>query len=372
MGGQAWTTERIVRVETAELCCAYPRIVGKNSHLGSHGSGPTAPIVLIYAERSGAVGWGLLGAPPDRLPDITGRRLADLFDPEHGVIADDALPFDFALHDLAGILLGQPVFRMLGPAGGASVPCYDGAIYMDDLDPEDAPRGVAVVLQHCAHDYALGYRAFKLKIGRGYRWMERQSGLRRDVEVTRAVRECYPGCDILVDANDGYDGASFLEYLDGVADCRLFWVEEPFHETREDLRRLRRFLDQRSPATLIADGEARPDVPFLLELAREKLLDVLLMDIAGFGLTPWRRVMPELQQIGVQASPHAWGVPLKTLYAAHVAAGLGNVVTVEGVPGAAATIDATGYRLEDGRLHLPDRSGWGINPPSNGSRQQWQ
>jgi L-alanine-DL-glutamate epimerase-like enolase superfamily enzyme len=82
--------------------------------------------------------------------------------------------------------------------------------------------------------------------------------------------------------------------------------------------------------------------------------------------------MPVLQQIGVQASPHAWGLPLKTLYAAHVAAGLGNVVTVEGVPGTAATIDATAYRLENGRLYLPDLPGWGIKPPShessNGSR----
>ncbi len=366
-----WTEECVARIETAELCCTYPRTVGKNSHLGSHGSGPVAPVVLVYTD-GGAVGWGLLRVPSGQLPDLAGRRLAELFDPEYGVIADDALPFDFALHDLAGVILDLPVYRLLGNAECTAVPCYDGAIYMDDLDPEETPRGVEVVLENCAHDYALGYRAFKLKIGRGYKWMEHQSGLRRDVEVTRAVREHYPDCEILVDANDGYTGESFLQYLDGVVDCRLFWIEEPFPEMREDLLRLRRYLDRYSPQTLIADGEAHPDLPFLLELAREKLLDVLLMDIVGFGLTPWRRLMPELQQIGVQASPHAWGVPLKTLYAAHVASGLGNVVTVEGVPGTAATIDATAYRLENGRLYLPDLPGWGIKPashePSYGSR----
>src|SRR5207244_9661773 len=161
--------------------------------------------------------------------------------------------------------------------------CYDGAIYMDDVDPEAAPRGLPAVMANCAQDYALGYRAFKLKIGRGNRWMEPEAGLRRDIEVTRAVRERYPESPILVDANDGYTCDGFLRYLDAVADCRLFWVEEPFRETCDDLRRLRAFLDARSPETLIADGESGFDVPFLLELARERLVDVLLMDIASLG-----------------------------------------------------------------------------------------
>jgi L-alanine-DL-glutamate epimerase-like enolase superfamily enzyme len=357
---------RIARIEHAELRSHYPRTIGKNSHLDSHGSGPATPIALIHTDQ-GAVGWGLTTASTPS-SGIIGRRVGELFDPAQGVIVEAALPLDFALHDLAGVILNQPVYRMLGATAAQAVPCYDGAIYMDDLDPEDAPRGIDIVLEHCAHDYALGYRAFKLKIGRGYRWMDGENGLRRDIEVTRAVRERYPDCDILVDANDGYSGEGFLLYLDGVVDCRLFWIEEPFRETREDLLRLRRYLDKKSPETLIADGELRPDIPLLLDLAREKLLDVLLMDIVGLGLTPWRRLMPTLKEMGIQASPHAWGVPLKTLYTAQLAAGLGNVVTVEGVPGTAAAIDCTGYRLEEGLLYVPDAPGWGIGAPASPSR----
>lgn len=54
--------------------------------------------------------------------------------------------------------------------------------------------------------------SFKLKIGRGYRWMERREGLRRDIEVTRRVREEFPDCLILVDANDGYTPELFIDY----------------------------------------------------------------------------------------------------------------------------------------------------------------
>jgi L-alanine-DL-glutamate epimerase-like enolase superfamily enzyme len=250
---------------------------------------------------------------------------------------------------------------MLGSAGPKGVLCYDGAIYMDDLDPEGAPRGLPVVMENCAHDYGMGYRAFKLKIGRGHRWMEPEAGLRRDIEVTRAVRERYPECGILVDANDGYTCDGILRYLDAVADCNLFWVEEPFRENRDDLRRLVAFRDARCPRTLIADGESAPDVPFLLDLAREKLLDVLLMDIAGFGFTSWRALMPAVRETGVTTSPHTWGQPIKTNYTVQLAAGLGNVITIEGIPATTSGVDRGAYRMENGDLHVPDTApGFGM------------
>ena len=353
----------IRRISRVGVASRYGRLIGKNARLGSHGEGSTEPVVVIET-TTGAIGWGHLHGPAGDVDRFIGRSVAELFDPAQGVILDDALALDFALHDLAGVLLTQPVYRLLGAQGPTAVSCYDGAIYMDDLDPEDAPRGVEQVLRHCADDYALGYRAFKLKIGRGHRWVAAEAGLRRDIEVTRAVREHYPHADILVDANDGYTVHTFLRYLEDVVDCRLFWIEEPFPETSAGLEQLRSYLDDHSPQTLIADGEAHPDVPLLLELAGAGLIDVLLMDIVGLGLTAWRKLMPRLRELDVLASPHNWGHPLKTLYTGHVAAGLGNVVTVEGVPGTASVAGTSAYRLEDGLLHVPDLPGWGIAPPS--------
>jgi L-alanine-DL-glutamate epimerase-like enolase superfamily enzyme len=233
-------------------------------------------------------------------------------------------------------------------------------MYFDDLDPADAPRGLRAIEENLASDFALGFRAFKLKLGRGYRWMGHEEGLERDIEVTRLTRALHPRAHILVDPNDGFTMSAMTDYLTAVSDVGLYWIEEPFQERREDLVRLRELLEASGSAALIADGEYEPQLSKIMSLGADGLLDVALMDVIGFGLTAWRRVMPDLVASGVSASPHAWGVPLKTLYAAQIAAGLGNVNTVEGVPGTTIGADTSAYTLADGRLTVPDAAGFGV------------
>jgi L-alanine-DL-glutamate epimerase-like enolase superfamily enzyme len=345
-------------VELSTVRSRYPRIVGRNARLGSHGGGGEDEIVVLRTD-SGKAGWGLLAGPvsPDQ---VIGRSVEELIDPAVGVRDESLRGLDFALHDLVGQIEDLPVYALLGGRGRTTVPAYDGAIYFADLDPDDQPRGLSAVLADCAADDAAGYRAFKLKIGRGHRWMERAAGDARDIEVTRAVREAYPEHRILVDANDGYDCAGFLEYLRAVEDCELYWVEEPFLDDPADLARLRGHLRDTGSATLIAEGESNPDLKLLLEIAGRGNIDVLLMDVVSFGLTSWRAVMPTIDQLGVRASPHAWGLPLKTLYAAQFAAGLGCVDTVEGVPGETLGVDTTAYRWQDGELTVPNHPGFGL------------
>ena len=350
---------RIAEVRSRTIQAHYPRAIGKNARLGAHGTGPSAQIRELVTDQ-GARGWGLCGATPENTADIVGRRVSDLIHPAYGVFGDGEA-FDLPLHDLAGVILDQPVWRMMGGHGPRTLMAYDGAIYMDDVDPEEAPRGVPAVLANCAQDYDLGYRAFKLKIGRGNRWMSPDAGLKRDIEVTRAVREAYPEAPILVDPNNGYSCDAFLRYLREVVDCKLFWVEEPFHEMEHDLRRLKNYLLEHSPETLIADGEACYHVPTVLDLAAKGLIDVAIMDIGGLGFTAWRRLMPEILEAGCQIAPHTWGHPLKTLYVGQFSAGVGHCLCAEGVPGTVDETDVSAYRFEEGILHMPESApGFGI------------
>jgi len=351
---------RIKEIKTSVIRSRYTRIIGRNSFIKNHGDGPNTQIRIIITDK-GAMGWGASHTPEDQMPNLIGRSIAELFDPEIGVIAQEAMPLDYALHDLASIIMNQPVYKMLGGKGDLSIPCYDGAIYMDDLTPEESPRGIEAIVQNCQNDYEMGYRDFKIKIGRGLQWMSPKDGLKRDIDVTQAVFDNFPNCRILVDANDAYTCDGIISYMEAVVHCNIFWIEEPFRESREDLVKLREFLWKKSPHTLIVDGESRPDINFLLELGREKLLDALQMDISGYGFTNWRKIMPRLMDAGVKAAPHAWGDPLKVIYSAQLAAGLGNTLMLEGIPSKTYGADMGLYKLSNGILEVPkDAPGFGM------------
>lgn len=356
---------RLASLEVCTVDLKWPRLVGKNARLGIHGRGMHETICRITTD-TGASGWGqYLGRREDAdriLAKFKGVAIGDLFDPAVGIIQSDARPLDIALHDLAGIILDIPVYEMLGHQGPQANLCYSGMIYFDDLEPEGNPAGIDKVLENCRRDIEYGYRQLKVKIGRGNKWMEKEAGLRRDIEVTKQIAAAFPEIGILVDGNDGFDCETFIRYLDGIRDVELFWIEEPFRETRADYAKLNAWLKANGRGkTLLADGEADPRHEFVMELLKEGLLDVNLYDVGGHGFTAWRALLPKLKQMGVTASPHAWGTRLKTNYAAHLATGLGNVVTIEGVTCASDAVDFGDYRFEDGKLVTSAAPGFGMS-----------
>jgi L-alanine-DL-glutamate epimerase-like enolase superfamily enzyme len=239
--------------------------------------------------------------------------------------------------------------------------CYSGMIYFDDLSTfYNKPAGIDILLKECQFDYDLGYRQFKLKIGRGNKWMPKTAGIQRDIEVTKLIKNAFPYCDILVDGNDGYPVDEFEIYLKGIEGTKLFWIEEPFRETVEDYTKLKSILKNMGTKTLLADGEANPDQKFLRQLEEMKLIDVHLTDIQDIGYTGWRKLMPELKKLEVLASPHAWGSQLKTNCIAHLTGAYGNTVTIEGVTCISDDIDFGDYRLENGKLIPSSAPGFGM------------
>ncbi len=364
---------RIAKMEVRRLPNRYLRFVGRNAFGKPSGRGGSRKIRIITTNK-GATGWSQSWWPEEEVQKFIGVRLSDVFDLEYGV-PEEAFPLDQPLYDLVGNILGKPVYELMGSKGTREVPIYSGAIYFDDLEPPENPRGVAGVLASCQQDYDVGYRAFKLKIGRGFKWMPREEGNRRDIEVTQAVHEHFPDCKVLVDANNGYTVEDFLDYVTATKDCDLFWIEEPFRENRDDLLKLRERMDKVGCKALIAEGEAQtergdpmpgyggysqPHIETLFALAAEKLVDVFLLDLNSLGFSRWRDVMPELMRAGVQASPHTWASSLRSYYTAQLAAGVGNVVIVEGIPGTVESVDLSAYKLVDGKIVVPDIPGFGL------------
>lgn len=354
----------IAEVKTLKVRNRFTRLNGKNARRAEHAYGDEFVVKTLRTDQ-GAFGWGLAPGPffgqdlsVDRL--VMGKTVDALIDPETGILDEALRPFDFALHDLAGTILSLPVYRMLGNRGIQPVQCYDGAILMDDISPDSDPGGLSAILDECRADWALGYRAFKLKIGRGAKWMPPREGLKRDIEVTRLVRTHFPDSLIMVDANDQYTPEAIKAYIDQVADVNLFWIEEPFRENERDFAILKDHLAKRSPGTLIADGESWPEEELLFSLHAKGLLDVLQMDIQGWGFTGWRKTMRRAAEQNAMVSPHNWGYKLKTHYTAALAGGYPGVNHIEGVIDETEGVDFSGYRMEDGRMFLPESPGFGM------------
>ena len=366
-GGEL-TKHRITAIDFQQVDLRWPRQVGRNAVKGIHGRGPRATVCVLKTNQ-GAIGWGMIRGNRRSVTAIServvGKSVESLFVPSSGVAAPYLNPLDFALHDLAGVILEMPVWKMVSgsdPKKPFVAPIYSGMIYFDDLDPTESPAGVDKLIEECKWDYNYGYRQFKLKIGRGHKWMKPSSkGMERDILAVRTIAREFPDCDILVDANNGYTVNDCIEFLEGVKGVPLFWIEEPFHETVADYRRLKRQKDQLGFAkTYLADGEARPDTAVLEKLQAEKILDIRLEDIVGFGFTPWRQLLKGLIQKQVLASPHTWGSGLKTVYVAHLAGGLGNVPTIEGVTCSHDDFDIGENVIRDGKQQVSSQGGFGM------------
>jgi L-alanine-DL-glutamate epimerase-like enolase superfamily enzyme len=351
----------IVRVESARLVGKRSRIVGRNSHLGVHGQIVEEPVVRL-ATDSGINGWGHSRAKEPDASKIVGKNFWEIFDARTGT-GKAFLVFDFPFWDLAGRLSGKPVYQLLGEHGPDLIPVYDGSIYFDDLEPETGiDRGIQPILDNVEWALESGFRAFKLKVGRGFKWMDKTQGLQRDIEVIRAVRSLAgPEIKVCIDSNIGYTLTEAKEVMSRVAEMDIYFLEEPFPERREDFVSFKRFVRQRGCGTLIALGENAPghEARFI-EFLRSGLVDVVQWDMRGYTLTKWLEFLPVVSETGAITAPHNWNSHLGGFYIAQFGRGcpyfnMGEIDSVEMLG-----VKSSGYRLVNGLMTVPDSPGFGL------------
>tara|TARA_B100000963_G_scaffold288645_1_gene257925 strand:+ start:60 stop:1247 length:1188 start_codon:yes stop_codon:yes gene_type:complete len=353
---------KISRVERLNFNYNWPRHVGKNARKGNHGQYHSDEAFKLYTDQ-GAIGWGLgrKNVSDDELHQLEGKSVSELISPEFGINANLNIYLDLALHDLMGVILNKPVYELIGVNGSKTTPIYSGMIYFDELEHNGKTGGIDKILENCNWDIEYGYRQLKIKIGRSGKWYSHEEGLKMDVEVIKKINIAFPDVTILVDSNDKYTLQDTINFLKGIGDIPLLWVEEPFRENYEEGKILRKWMNENGfKNTLYADGEANINHDLCMKMGKEDIMNVYLADIRSFGFTRWRQLMGELKSYKMLASPHAFGSMLKTHYITHIAAAFGNVVTIEGVSCFSDDIDFGNYKIFDGKIKVSDASGFGM------------
>ena len=193
--------ERIDSIEKITLHGKRPRSIGYNARKSTHGSRVSDPVVRLRTAGGGhGISWSRLSQ--DEAEGLMGRTVGELFRLPGGCTQKGRC-IDLPLWDLVARLLDMPLYRLLGSRGQRLVRLYDASIYIDDLELDD-DGARQLFADEVASGLEHGYRHFKIKVGRGARWMDTDPGLLRDALVVRAVRDAAgAGARIMIDANMG-------------------------------------------------------------------------------------------------------------------------------------------------------------------------
>lgn len=217
---------------------------------------------------------------------------------------------DIALWDLRGQIYGDSLPNLLGGPMRAAVAAYASPIpYLPK--PEQSAAKAAEFLR-------AGFRALKLKIGRG---------LVTDIAHVEAVRAAVgPAIKLLVDANGAYTVSQSIALAKDLVKHDVFWLEEPAHpEYPGDLARIRRRVD-----LPIASGEWLGSVYQFRDLLKAEAVDVLMPNITRCGgFTGMLKIADLASMENVKVAPHGVGVGLGIVAAIAACAVMPNFLIYE-------------------------------------------
>jgi L-alanine-DL-glutamate epimerase-like enolase superfamily enzyme len=355
---------RITRIVAFDLPSRRNKVAGRNARLDVHGDSAVDPMVRIYTNAQGVEGLGICRAPREKLAELLGRDPGELLEGENHRMRGPLGSQTMALWDLVARLRDKPVCELLGAPPATAprrVPAYDGSIYFADLLPQYADSWQDRFKREIDMGLELGHRAFKIKIGRGARWMSREEGDARDVAVVRLIRE-HAGKDVLlgVDANNGYDLEGAKRFVASVADVNLAFTEEMFPEVIEECLALKEFFRSRKLDTLLADGETQGDLDAFKPFIAARAIDVLQADMNRFGVEGIMTEADMSRPQGIRVAPHNWGSLVGFYHQLHVGAAIDNFYRAERDPLTSELLVADGFTIKDGYATLPPTSGFGL------------
>jgi L-alanine-DL-glutamate epimerase-like enolase superfamily enzyme len=228
-------------------------------------------------------------------------------------------PLDLALWDLAGKILGQPCWKLLGGLSNRVRAYASSGTLRDPQAQADAAERFL----------ARGFPALKLRFHRGD-W-------RDDIRALEAVRaRVGTRLELLVDCNQGWrmawDTQAPWSLKDALAVARelerldVYWMEEPLHRADyAGMRALREATDVR-----LAAGEMTRQLHELRELIAGGCVDVLQPDAALVGgITGLRRIALMAQEFHIAFTPHTWTNGMGVTANAHLVAGLTDAPFLE-------------------------------------------
>ncbi len=210
---------------------------------------------------------------------------------QKGLLLAAISALDIACWDIKARAAGLPLYRLLGAAKTASVPCYATGFYFGGGEPLER-RFEREAKQYLER----GFRAAKMKVG---------LGVERDVGLVAAVRHALgPRTRLMIDANHAYDPATAIALARKVERHDIFWFEEPVSPLDID-----GYLEVKRNTTIsLAGGECEYTRFGFEPLLRRRAVDFAQPDLCACGgISEGLKIAVLASIYNVHVTPHAWG-----------------------------------------------------------------
>jgi len=278
-----------------------------------------------------------------------------------GLITTVISGIDIALWDIKGKTLGRPIYDLLGGPVRDNILLYTHPKYgPPELAAESARQLVAEGFTALKTDPFFGEMGqYHTAYMSG---MISHRGVRAGAEIIAAIRETVgPDVEILIDAHGQYDVASAIRCAKALAPYDITWFEEPCPpESYDALRQVRDAVDVH-----ICVGERLFTRWDFLPVLQNRLADYIMPDVCWTGgISEIKKISSLAESYYVAVSPHNAMGPVQIVAGGHAMMTVPNFYRLEigadqARPALSAVIDHP-LDIRDGRLHLSDRPGLGI------------
>ncbi|MBK8283253.1 MAG: mandelate racemase/muconate lactonizing enzyme family protein [Saprospiraceae bacterium] len=235
-----------------------------------------------------------------------------------------------ALWDLAGKILGLPVYQLLGGKFRDKVRVYlDTALYQSQ-NPK--PEEFAEAAKNAVN---MGFNAIKFDVDQAndpnkydrYNWTASPAELRRMVDQISAARQAVgPDIDICVDMHGKYDAITGERVAKLFEPLNLMWLEEPV--PAENQEAYKKITD--STSTPICAGENHYLAHGFRRLLEIGAVDIIMPDLQKCGgLGEAQRIANLANLYYVPFAPHMVASYLGAMSSAHVSASVPNFLIME-------------------------------------------
>ena len=215
---------------------------------------------------------------------------------------------DIALWDIAGKIMQQPIYNLLGGAHRSSVPAYG---YGMMLKRESVADHIARFEDEAAAILDMGFKATKMKTG---------LGPEADVKLCAAVARGVEGKGrFMVDANHCYTTSDAFYVGRALDEMGAYWFEEPVApEDHNGYRELRAGLK-----TNISGGEAEFGRWGWRAILENRGLDIAQPEVCALGgISEYTRVLALCHAHFTPVINHVWGSAIAVATNLHLLAAM--------------------------------------------------